>query len=161
MSSARPFAPRGPALDARFWPPRQVAGYVSGVADVALTNRTVHDLRRGLRARFGGIFDMQAPDEDAPDRRVSISFHPPCGEQRVTYDELLRVFCEEGRPMRLMPGRGAAFGEITTEIRGAPEFYFAEDYHQQYLAKVADGYCRDHSTGVACPVGLGVAATRP
>jgi len=51
----------------------------------------------------------------------------------------------------------AGFGPITTEITGppAPEFFFAEDYHQQYLSKNPDGYCPDHSTGVACPVGLG------
>ncbi len=54
----------------------------------------------------------------------------------------------------------SGFGEITTEITHptAPEFYFAEDYHQQYLSKNPRGYCPDHSTGVACPVGLGVAA---
>ncbi len=50
----------------------------------------------------------------------------------------------------------AHFGTITTEIRPAPEFYYAEDYHQQYLAKNPAGYCPDQSTGVACPVGLGV-----
>jgi peptide-methionine (S)-S-oxide reductase len=55
----------------------------------------------------------------------------------------------------------AGYGAITTEIVPAAEFYFAEDYHQQYLAKVPNGYCPDHSTGVACPVGLGVAATEP
>ena len=38
--------------------------------------------------------------------------------------------------------------------RPAGEFYFAEDYHQQYLYKVPNGYCPDHSTGVSCPVGL-------
>jgi peptide-methionine (S)-S-oxide reductase len=52
----------------------------------------------------------------------------------------------------------AGYGEITTEIRPAPEFYFAEDYHQQYLAKNPRGYCPDHSTGVACPIGLDVPA---
>ena len=46
------------------------------------------------------------------------------------------------------------FGDITTEIVPAGEFYFAEDYHQQYLYKVPHGYCPDHSTGVSCPVGL-------
>jgi peptide-methionine (S)-S-oxide reductase len=44
----------------------------------------------------------------------------------------------------------ARFGEITTEILDAAEFYFAEDYHQQYLQKNPFGYCPDHSTGVAC-----------
>jgi len=119
---------------------------------------------------------------------VRVVFDP----QRVTYDELLRVFWEEHDPTQGMrqgndagtqyrsaiyacdPDQrqvaersraayqqalsGAGFGEITTEIRDAPEFYFAEDYHQQYLAKNPNGYCPDHSTGVACPVGLGVKA---
>jgi peptide-methionine (S)-S-oxide reductase len=48
----------------------------------------------------------------------------------------------------------ARYGEITTEIVPASEYYFAEDYHQQYLNKVPHGYCPDHSTGVSCPVGL-------
>jgi peptide-methionine (S)-S-oxide reductase len=52
----------------------------------------------------------------------------------------------------------AGFGTITTEIADAPTYYFAEDYHQQYLAKNPNGYCPDHSTGVACPIGLGVTA---
>jgi hypothetical protein len=65
---------------ARFWPSSVVAERAQDVADVALTNRTVHDLRRGLRARFGGEFQLQAPDEDAPDRRVAIFFDPPRGE---------------------------------------------------------------------------------
>ena len=65
---------------ARFWPSTEVARRASGVADVALTNRTVHDLRRGLRQHFGSGFTMQAPDEDAPDRRVAVFFDPPVGE---------------------------------------------------------------------------------
>ena len=48
----------------------------------------------------------------------------------------------------------AGYGAITTEIREAPAFYYAEDYHQQYLAKNPDGYCGLGGTGVACPVGL-------
>jgi len=49
-------------------------------------------------------------------------------------------------------------GPITTEIVDAPEFYFAEDYHQQYLAKNPHGYCGLGGTGVACQIGTGVAA---
>ncbi len=48
----------------------------------------------------------------------------------------------------------AGYGPITTEIREAPEFYYAEDYHQQYLAKNPWGYCGIGGTGVACPAGL-------
>jgi peptide-methionine (S)-S-oxide reductase len=49
-------------------------------------------------------------------------------------------------------------GPITTEIVDAPSFYFAEDYHQQYLAKNPAGYCGLGGTGVSCPIGVGVAA---
>jgi peptide-methionine (S)-S-oxide reductase len=55
----------------------------------------------------------------------------------------------------------AGYGAITTEIAPAKEFYYAESYHQQYLAKNPSGYCPVHATGVSCPVGLGVAAARP
>jgi peptide-methionine (S)-S-oxide reductase len=52
----------------------------------------------------------------------------------------------------------AGYGRITTEIVPAPEFYYAEDYHQQYLAKNPDGYCGLGGTGVTCPVGVHVTA---
>jgi peptide-methionine (S)-S-oxide reductase len=54
--------------------------------------------------------------------------------------------------------RAKGYGVITTEILNAPEFYFAEDYHQQYLAKNPMGYCGLGGVGVACPIGTGVAA---
>src|SRR3712207_5653430 len=54
--------------------------------------------------------------------------------------------------------RAKGYDPITTEIRPAPEFYFAEDYHQQYLAKNPGGYCGISGTGVTCPVGLDVEA---
>jgi peptide-methionine (S)-S-oxide reductase len=50
------------------------------------------------------------------------------------------------------------FGPITTEILAAPAFFYAEAYHQQYLARNPNGYCGLGGTGVACPVGAGVAA---
>lgn len=54
--------------------------------------------------------------------------------------------------------KGKGFGSITTEIRDAPEFYYAEDYHQQYLGKNPNGYCGLGGTGVSCPVGIAVKA---
>ncbi len=48
----------------------------------------------------------------------------------------------------------AGFGQITTELGPAPEYYFAEDYHQQYLAKNPNGYCGMGGIGVVCPIGL-------
>lgn len=50
----------------------------------------------------------------------------------------------------------AGYGAITTEIIPAPTFYYAEDYHQQYLAKNPGGYCGLGGTGVSCPIGVGV-----
>jgi peptide-methionine (S)-S-oxide reductase len=50
----------------------------------------------------------------------------------------------------------AGYGEITTEIADAGPFFYAEDYHQQYLHKNPWGYCPDHGTGVSCPIGLNV-----
>jgi peptide-methionine (S)-S-oxide reductase len=49
------------------------------------------------------------------------------------------------------------YGAVTTEILDVPAFYFAEDYHQQYLAKNPNGYCGLGGTGVACPIGTGIA----
>jgi peptide-methionine (S)-S-oxide reductase len=57
---------------------------------------------------------------------------------------------------RALAARG--FGAVTTEIREAPPFYYAEEYHQQYLAKNPEGYCGLGGTGVSCPVGTGVAS---
>jgi peptide-methionine (S)-S-oxide reductase len=48
----------------------------------------------------------------------------------------------------------AGFGEITTEVKPLGEFYYAEPYHQQYLAKNPNGYCGIGGTGVSCPIGL-------
>ncbi len=50
----------------------------------------------------------------------------------------------------------AGYGAVTTEIAPLTQFYYAEDYHQQYLAKNPNGYCPVHATGVSCPVGLGL-----
>jgi peptide-methionine (S)-S-oxide reductase len=50
--------------------------------------------------------------------------------------------------------KAKGYGPITTEIRAAPDFYYAEDYHQQYLAKNPGGYCGLGGTGVSCPVGV-------
>ena len=54
--------------------------------------------------------------------------------------------------------KAAGFGAVTTEVLPAPAFYFAEDYHQQYLAKNPHGYCGLGGTGVTCAIGTGVAA---
>jgi peptide-methionine (S)-S-oxide reductase len=73
-------------------------------------------------------------------------------------DEAQRKAAEASRDAYQQTLTQAGFGEITTEIAPAGPFYYAEDYHQQYLAKNPGGYCPDHRTGVACPIGLGVSS---
>lgn len=72
------------------------------------------------------------------------------------YDDAQREAAEASRDAYQKLLRDKGFDAITTEILPAPAFYYAEDYHQQYLWKNPDGYCGLGGTGVACPVGLGV-----
>ena len=69
-----------------------------------------------------------------------------------------RKAAEESKAMYGKALAADRYGAVTTEIVDAPEFYFAEEYHQQYLAKNPMGYCNLGGTGVSCPIGTGVAA---
>ena len=71
------------------------------------------------------------------------------------YDDEQREAAEASRDTFQKELSAAGYGRITTEILPAPEFYYAEDYHQQYLAKNPGGYCGLGGTGVSCPVGVG------
>jgi peptide-methionine (S)-S-oxide reductase len=95
-----------------------------------------HDPTQGMR---------QGNDLGSQYRSV-IFFQSP--EQRAAAEDSLAAYQK-----RLTDAR---YGEITTQIVPAGEFYFAEDYHQQYLsdAKNPHGYCPDHGTGVSCPIGV-------
>ncbi|MGD1940022.1 MAG: peptide-methionine (S)-S-oxide reductase MsrA [Leptolyngbyaceae cyanobacterium] len=73
-----------------------------------------------------------------------------------TYSDEQHKLAEASRDAYQAQLKSAGLGKITTEILTAPEFYYAEDYHQQYLAKNPGGYCGLGGTGVACPTGLSV-----
>jgi peptide-methionine (S)-S-oxide reductase len=73
------------------------------------------------------------------------------------YDDAQRRTADASKAAYEDKLRAAGYGAITTEIATAPEFYFAEDYHQQYLHKNPDGYCGIGGTGVVCPIGLRLA----
>ena len=74
------------------------------------------------------------------------------------YSDEQRRAAERSRDSYQRQLTAAGYGSITTEILPAPDFYYAEDYHQQYLAKNPDGYCGLGGTGVTCPIGVGVNA---
>jgi peptide-methionine (S)-S-oxide reductase len=71
-------------------------------------------------------------------------------------DDTQRAAAEATRDAYQRALTDAGRGKITTEIAPLHEFYYAEDYHQQYLAKVPNGYCGLGGTGVSCPIGTGV-----
>ena len=72
------------------------------------------------------------------------------------YDAEQRAAAEAAKSAYEARLRAAGYGAVTTEIVDAPTFYYAEEYHQQYLHKNPDGYCGLGGTGVACPLGLSV-----
>ena len=74
------------------------------------------------------------------------------------YGDEQRRLADASRTMFQPQLSAAGYGPITTEILPAPEFFYAEDYHQQYLAKNPGGYCGLGGTGVSCPVGVGATA---
>jgi peptide-methionine (S)-S-oxide reductase len=75
-----------------------------------------------------------------------------------THGEEQRRLAEDSRTAYQAALARAGYGAITTEIRPAPEFWYAETYHQQYLSKNPDGYCGLGGTGVSCPRGVDAAA---
>jgi peptide-methionine (S)-S-oxide reductase len=97
----------------------------------------MHDPTQGMR---------QGNDVGTQYRSAIFHFSEP---QRVAAETTLQDYQQALR--------SAGFDAITTEIREAPDFYYAEDYHQQYLAKNPNGYCGLGGTGVSCPVGVAVA----
>ena len=75
-----------------------------------------------------------------------------------TYSDAQRQEAEASKAAYEAALKAQGLPAITTEIAPAPEFYFAEGYHQQYLAKNPAGYCGLGGTGVSCPIGTGVTA---
>jgi peptide-methionine (S)-S-oxide reductase len=78
-----------------------------------------------------------------------------------TFTAAQRKAAEDSKAMYDEALKAKGFGASTTEILDAPEFYFAEDYHQQYLAKNPSGYCGLGGTGVSCPIGTGARLAQP
>ena len=153
----------------KFWQADGVYTTAVGYAGGHTPNPTYEEVCSGLTGHGEVVlvvFDPRATSYDAMLRLFWENHDPTQGMRQgndvgtqyrsgIYYEsEAQRVAAEASRDayQRALTARG--FGEITTEIVPAPEFYYAEDYHQQYLAKNPAGYCGMSGTGVSCPVGL-------
>jgi peptide-methionine (S)-S-oxide reductase len=153
----------------KFW---QLAGVYStavGYAGGHTKNPTYREVCSGLTAHAEVVLVVYDPARVSYEELLSIFWesHDPTQGMRqgadigtqyrsaiYCADERQRAAAEASREAYRARLRAAEHGEITTEIREAPELYYAEEYHQQYLAKNPDGYCGIGGTGVSCPVGL-------
>ena len=140
-------------------------GYVNGFTPNP-TYEEVCSGRTGHTEALVAVFDPEVTTYEAM-LRVFWENHDPTQGMRqgndvgTQYRSGLYYYDDEQKDLALRSRdafqeklRAAGFGEITTEIAAAPEYYFAEDYHQQYLAKNPNGYCGLGGTGVSCPIGL-------
>ena len=143
-------------------------GYAGGVTP----NPTYEEVCSGLTGHTEVVlvvFDPKAVSYDAL-LRVFWEGHDPTQGMRqgndvgtqyrsavYTYGDAQQRAAEASRDTYTKALGKAGYGAITTEIRPAPPFYYAEDYHQQYLAKNPWGYCGIGGTGVACPAGVAAA----
>jgi peptide-methionine (S)-S-oxide reductase len=128
---------------------REVCSGMTGHAEVVLVvfdpNKvTYEDLLRTFWENHDPTQGMRQGNDVGTQYRSGIYY----------FDEAQRTAAERSRDMFQTELTKAHYGRITTEIQPAPEFYYAEDYHQQYLAKNPGGYCGLGGTGVSCPVGV-------
>ncbi len=157
----------------KFWPERGVFSTAAGYAAGYTPNPDYEEVCSGLTGHNEVVRVVFDPTLVSYERllRVFWESHDPTQGMRQGNDvgtqyrsgiyvasAEQRALAEASRDAYQRVLSKAGFGRITTEILDAPEFYYAEDYHQQYLAKNPGGYCGLGGTGLACPVGLAASA---
>jgi peptide-methionine (S)-S-oxide reductase len=153
----------------KFW---QVNGVIStqvGYAGGYTPNATYREVCSGMTGHNEVVRVVYDPRQVSYDALLKVFWenHDPTQGMRqgndvgtqyrsgiYTFDAEQRAAAEASKKAYEAVLRDASYGPITTEVVDAPDFYYAEDYHQQYLAKNPDGYCGLGGTGVSCPVGL-------
>jgi peptide-methionine (S)-S-oxide reductase len=153
----------------RFWQARGVYSTAVGYAGGSTPNPTYEEVCSGLTGHAEVVLVVFDPAQTsyAAMLRIFWESHDPTQGMRQGNDvgTQYRSAIYAYSPAQLAAARSsceafqkelerAGYGAITTEIREAPPFYYAEDYHQQYLAKNPGGYCGLGGTGVACPSGV-------
>ena len=152
-----------------FWPIPGVLTTAVGYAGGTTPNPTYEEVcsgRTGHTEAVLVVFDPKVVSREAVLKAFWEGHDPTQGMRQgndrgtqyrsaiYTADDAQQAAAEASRDRFQVVLNESGFGEITTEIRPAGEFFYAEDYHQQYLAKVPNGYCGLGGTGVSCPIGV-------
>jgi peptide-methionine (S)-S-oxide reductase len=157
----------------KFWQVPGVIVTAVGYAGGLTPNPTYEEVCSGRTGHNEAVFVVYDPKQVSYAALLKLFFeshNPTQGMQQGNdvgtqyrsgvyyYSEAQRKVAEAAKTAYAKALAAQGFGTITTEILPAPEFYFAEDYHQQYLAKNPRGYCGLGGTGVTCQIGTGVEA---
>ncbi len=155
----------------KFWQQKGVYTTAVGYAAGPTPNPTYREVCSGMTGHAEVVLVVFDPKQITYEQLLKIFWesHDPTQGMRqggdigtqyrsgiYYYDDEQRAAAERSRDAYQQQLIAAGYGAITTEVISAPEFYYAEDYHQQYLAKNPDGYCGLGGTGVACQTGLEV-----
>ena len=155
----------------KFWALRGVYSTSVGYAGGFTPNPTYREVCSGMTGHNEVVLVVFDPKQISYDTLLKTFWenHDPTQGMRqgndvgtqyrsgiYTFSDAQRQAAERSRDAFQEQLSKRGYGTITTEILPAPEFYYAEDYHQQYLSKNPDGYCGLGGTGVTCPVGVAV-----
>jgi len=155
----------------KFWALRGVYSTAVGYAGGFTPNPTYREVCSGMTGHNEVVLVVFDPKQISYDTLLKTFWenHDPTQGMRqgndvgtqyrsgiYTFSDAQRQAAERSRDAFQEQLSKRGYGTITTEILPAPEFYYAEDYHQQYLSKNPDGYCGLGGTGVTCPVGVAV-----
>jgi peptide-methionine (S)-S-oxide reductase len=153
----------------KFWQQQGVYTTAVGYAAGITPNPTYHEVCTGMTGHNEVVYVVYDPAVISYEQLLKVFWesHDPTQGMRqgndvgtqyrsgiYVYSEQQRKLAEASRNAYQEMLKQAGYGAITTEILDAPEFYYAEEYHQQYLAKNPGGYCGLGGTGVSCPVGI-------
>ncbi|PZV03582.1 MAG: peptide-methionine (S)-S-oxide reductase [Leptolyngbya sp.] len=155
----------------KFWPLEGVYSTSVGYAAGYTPNPTYQEVCSGLTGHnevVQVVFDPKVVSYEQVLKTFWENHNPTQGMRQgndvgtqyrsgiYVYSEAQRQLAEMSKQAYQVALNAAGYGSITTEILEAPEYYYAEEYHQQYLAKNPGGYCGLGGTSVACPVGIAV-----
>ncbi len=153
----------------KFWEAPGVISTAVGYAAGYTPNPTYQEVCSGLTGHNEVVLVVFDPERTSYEEMLRIFWdnHDPTQGMRqgndvgtqyrsgiYYHDDDQRRAAEASKKLFQAELAAAGYGEITTEILPAPDFHYAEDYHQQYLAKNPMGYCGLGGTGVSCPLGL-------